>query len=55
MRELVSYTSISPGFGISIDPANSVVPNRVTPPELFSEVAIETFPDPRRSDPPSLT
>jgi hypothetical protein len=55
VMELLSYESISPGAGTSIDPADNVVPYRVINPWLISEVAIETFPDPKRSDPPSLT
>jgi hypothetical protein len=55
VMELLSYESIPPGDGRSIDPADNVVPNRVMPPWLTSEVAIETFPDPKRSDPPSVT
>jgi hypothetical protein len=53
--ELLSNTSISPGFGMSIDPADSVVPYREMSPWLFSEVEIETFPDPNRSEPPWAT
>src|SRR4029077_8077957 len=55
VMELVSYTSISPGDGRLIDAADNVVPYRVMNPWLFSEVVIETFPDPKRSDPPSAT
>jgi hypothetical protein len=55
VMELLSYTSISPGDGRLIDPADNVVPYRVMNPGLVSEVAIETFPDPNRSDPPSAT
>jgi hypothetical protein len=53
---LFPYTSISPGFGMSIDPADNVVPSyRAISPWLVSEVATETFPDPKRSNPPVST
>ena len=51
--ELLSYMLISPEAGTLIDVADNVVPYRVMNPWLVSEVAIETFPDPKRSDEPS--
>jgi hypothetical protein len=59
--ELLSYASISPPEpvppepGTSIDAADNLVPNRVMNPLLVSEVAIETVPDPKRSDANSPT
>jgi hypothetical protein len=44
-----------PGDGRVIDAADNAVPVRVMNPWLVSEVAIETLPDPNRSDAPSPT
>ena len=55
VMEQFSYASISPGFGMSIDAEDSVVPFREMNPLLISAVAIETVPDPKMSDPPSAT
>jgi hypothetical protein len=55
VMEQFSYASISPGFGMAIDAAESVVPFREMNPSLISALAIETLPDPKMSDPPSAT
>jgi hypothetical protein len=55
VMELFPYVVMLPGDGRVTDAADNAVPVRVMNPWLVSEVAIETLPDPNRSDAPSPT